>query len=56
MIVVIDNFASATGAGFVVAWHESVVAPAQLVVTTSIAAVLTIVVVGLFAVVVCVRL
>ncbi len=39
MIIVIDNFASAAGDGFTIAWHGSVVAPARLVIATRVAVV-----------------
>ena len=56
MIALIDNLASASGAGFAVSWHGSMVAPAQLVIATRVVVVLKIVVVGAFTVVVYTRL
>ena len=47
------TLASAAGAGFTIAWHGSEDAPARLVVATREAAVLMMVVMGVFVVVVC---
>ena len=56
MIALINNLATATGAGVAVAQHGSLVAPAQLVIATFVVAVLMMAVMVAFVVVVRVQL